>query len=202
MRVVSPDRRCADCTDALMGAGLPERRAPGTPSAWETPPAARSRRRLTIKGDFCVDGGHHHQLNEQARRLGFPDVRACLQALLDDGWSILQLAARLAATQAAIRAAITDHRIPQPPRRELLAHLRQRAAQQRAAAHVAELGSEGVGAYLVDRLVTRAWTLAEVEGELGAAPATVRRLLGHYQMRRVGPTRRQGVVALPGVGAC
>ncbi|HEY5990232.1 MAG TPA: hypothetical protein VIV12_28180 [Streptosporangiaceae bacterium] len=39
-------------------------------------------RRLVIKDGFRVDGGHHHQLDEQARRLGFADLRACLQALL------------------------------------------------------------------------------------------------------------------------
>ena len=50
-------------------------------------------------------------------------------------------------------------------------------------------------AYLVDRLVTQAWTLREVVGELGAAPATVRRLLDHYSVRRVVPTRRQRAAA-------
>jgi AraC-like DNA-binding protein len=178
-------------------AGLPEwwvsrsGGAPGTPSAWETPPPARLPRRLTIKGGFRVDGGHHRQLDQQARRLGFADLRACLQALLEDGWSVPQLAAHLATTQAAIRRAIADHRLSQPPRRELLARQRQRTAHRRAATRVAELGFAGVRAYLVDRLVTKAWTLAEVAAELGAARGTLRRLLDHYQVRRVAPTRRQ-----------
>jgi hypothetical protein len=69
-----------------MGAGLPEWwGAPGTPSAWETPPAARSPSRLGIKGGFCVDGGQHHQLDQQARRLGFANLRGCLHALVDEG---------------------------------------------------------------------------------------------------------------------
>jgi hypothetical protein len=169
--------------------------APGTPSAWETAPPARSPRRLTITGDFRVDGGHHHQLDEQARRLGFADLRGCLQALLDEGWSVPQLAVHLDTTQPAIRRAITDHHLHQPPHQERLARQRQRAAQQRAAARAAELGFGSVRAYLVDRLVTRAWTLEEVMGELGTARGTLRRLLDHHQVRRVAPTRRQRAAA-------
>jgi hypothetical protein len=57
-----------------------------------------------------------------------------------------------------------------------------------------------VWAYLVDRLVTHAWTREEVEGELGAAPATLRRLQDHYQVRRVAPTRRQCAAAAAATG--
>jgi AraC-like DNA-binding protein len=174
--------------------------APGTPSAWATPPAAPARRRLTITGGFCVDGGQHHQLDQQARRLGFADLRGCLQALLDEGWSIPQLAAHLATTQAAIRRAITDHHLRQPPCRARLARQRQRNAQQHAATRVAELGFQSVRAYLVDRLAERAWTLARVVDDLGAAPTTVRRLLDQHQVRRVGPTRRQRAVPGRGLG--
>jgi hypothetical protein len=52
-----------------------------------------------------------------------------------------------------------------------------------------------VRAYLVDRLVTQAWTLAEVAAELRAAPTTVRRLLDQYGVRRVALTRRQRTAA-------
>jgi AraC-like DNA-binding protein len=148
-------------------------------------------RRLVIRGGFEVDGGHHHQLDQQARRLGFADLPSCLQALLDDGWSIPQLAGHLGTTQAVIRRAITDHHVRQLPRRELLARQRQHAAQQRVTIRVAQLGFESVRAYLAVRLITRAWTLDEVTAELGAAPTTVRRLLDHYQVRRARPTRRQ-----------
>jgi hypothetical protein len=81
-----------------------------------------------------------------------------------------------------IRRAITDHHIPQPPRRQQLARQRQHTAQQRATARAAEFGFENMRAYLVDRLVTKAWTLTQVRGELGAAPATLRRLLDRYQI--------------------
>ncbi len=47
----------------------------------------------------------------------------------------------------------------------------------------------------MDRLVTKAWPLRQVEGELGAAPATLRRLLDQHQVRRVAPTRRQRIAA-------
>ncbi len=130
--------------------GLP----PGTPSAWATPPAARLRPYLTVKDGFRADGGQHHQLDQQARRLGFADLRSCLHALLDDGWSIPQLASHLATTQVAIRCAIAHHQVRQLPRGERLARQRQRAAQQRLAARVVELGFGQARAYLVDRLVT------------------------------------------------
>jgi hypothetical protein len=135
----------------VRGARHPERMG-------NTPPA-RLPCRLTIKVGFRVDGGHHHQLDQQARRLGFADLRACLQALLDDGWSISQLASQLATTQAAVRRAIQDHHVRQPPCHDRLARQRQRVAQQRIAARVGELGFAGVRAYLVGRLVTQAWTL-------------------------------------------
>jgi AraC-like DNA-binding protein len=155
---------------------------------------------MTIKGGFRVDDGRRRDLQQQASRLGFADLRACLQGLLEDGWSLPQLATHLATTQPAIRHAIQDYHVHQPPRREQLARQRQRAAQQRAADHAAELGFAGVRAYLVDRLVTKAWTLEEVAAELGAAPSTLRRLLDHHQVRREAPTRRQRAAAAAASG--
>ena len=157
-------------------------------------------RGLTISGGFTVDDGHHRHLDQQARRLGFADLRGCLQALLDDGWSIPQLATHLDTTQAVIRRAIADHQVRQLPRRQQLARQRQHTALQRAATRMAELGSAGVRAYLVDRLVTKAWTLAEVASELGAAPSTLRRLLDQYEVRRVAPTRRQSAATAAASG--
>ncbi len=101
-------------------------------------------RGLTISGGFTVDDGHHRHLDQQARRLGFADLRGCLQALLDDGWSIPQLATHLDTTQAVIRRAIADHQVRQLPRRQQLARQRQHTALQRAATRMAELGSAGV----------------------------------------------------------
>ena len=158
------------------------------------------RRRLTIKGGFSVTDSQQRHLDQQASRLGFADLRACLQALLENGWSVPQLATHLATTQQAIRHAIADYHLRQPPRREQLARQRRRAARQRAADRMAELGFGSVRAYLVDRLVIQAWTLAEVVGELGVTPATVRRLLDRYQVRRVAPTPRQRAAAAAASG--
>jgi hypothetical protein len=84
--------------------------------------------RLVLSGGFTVDDGCHRALDQQATRLGFADLRACLQALLDDGWSIPQLATHLHTTQPVIRRASTDHPHPQPSGRQQLARQRQRAA--------------------------------------------------------------------------
>jgi hypothetical protein len=181
-------------------ADLPEWWAPGTPSAWVTPPAAQLPARLVLSGGFTVTDRQQRYLQQQARRLGFADLRACLQALLDEGWSIHQLATHLDTTQPVVRRAITDYHIPQPCRRQRLARQRQRAAQQRATDRAIALGFEGVRAYLVDRLVTKAWTLRQVEAELGVAPATLRHLLDQHQVRRVSPTRRQRAAAAAAVG--
>jgi lambda repressor-like predicted transcriptional regulator len=143
---------------------------------------------------------HQRHLEQQARRLGFADLRACMRVLLDDGWSVPQLATHLDTTQAMIRRAITDHHIPQPSRRQQLARQRQRVAEQRACDRVAMLGFPSVRAYLVDRLVTKTWTLRQVEAELGVAPATLRRLLARHQVRRVAPTGRQRVAAAVAAG--
>jgi hypothetical protein len=157
--------------------------------------------RLVLNSGFTVDGGRHRHLDQQARRLGFADLHACLQALLDDGWSIPQLATHLDTTQPVIRRAITDHHIPQPPRRQQLARQRQHAAQQRASARAAELGFENVRVYLVDRLVTQAWTLAQVQGELRTAPSALRRLLDQHHVRRVvTPIRRRRAAAAAASG--
>ncbi len=114
--------------------------APGTPSRMGTRSPACLPRCLVLSGGFTVDDGHHRHLDQQARRLGFADLRACLHALLDDGWSIPRLATHLDTTQAAIRRAIADHQLQQLPRRQRLALTRQHAAQQRATDRVAELG--------------------------------------------------------------
>ncbi len=45
--------------------------------------------------------------------------------------------------------------------------------------------------YLVDRLVTKAWMLTQVQGELGAAPSTLRRLLDQHQVQWAAPTRNR-----------
>jgi hypothetical protein len=155
---------------------------------------------LVLNGGFTVTDSQQRHLDQQASRPGFGHLRARLQALLDDGWSIPQLAIHLDTTQAAIRRAITEHQLRQLPRRDRVARQRQRAAQQRTSDRAATLGFEAIRAYLVDRLVTKAWTLAKVQGELGTAPATLRHPLDRYQVRRVEATQWQRVAAAAAIG--
>jgi hypothetical protein len=63
---------------------------------------------------------------------------------------------------------------------------------------VIELGFADVQAYLVDRVVERAWLLAEVAAELAAHRLTVRRLLDRYGIRRVRHTPGERVASESG----
>lgn len=72
-----------------------------------------------------------------------------------------------------------------PARPERLAQQRRRAAEERIAARVMELGFADVRAYLVNRVVGRGWLVVDVVAELRAAPGTVRRLLQCHRVRRV-----------------
>jgi lambda repressor-like predicted transcriptional regulator len=156
--------------------------------------------RLVLSGRFTVTDAQQRRLQQQATRLGFADLRACLQALLDDGWSVPQLATHLDTTQAIVCGAIAAQHLQPLPRHQRLARQRQRAAQQRARDHAAALGFENMRAYLEDRLVTKVWTLTQIQEELGVAPATLRHLLDQHQVRRVTATRRQRTAAAAAVG--
>jgi deoxyribodipyrimidine photolyase-like uncharacterized protein len=156
--------------------------------------------RLLLSGGFTVTDNQQRHLQQQATRLGFANLRACLQALLDDGWSVPQLATHLDTTQAIVRGAVAKQQLQPLPRRQRLARQRQHAARQRAGDRAAKLGFAGMRVYLEDRLVTRAWTLRQIEAELGVAPATLRRLLDHHQVRRVVLTRRQRAAATAAMG--
>jgi hypothetical protein len=193
MRVGSPNRQCAVFTGGPDGGGSPGAVGRPAPKRMGNNPTRPLPRRLAVRGGFTVDDGRSRHLDQQASRLGFADLRGCLQTLLDDGWSIPRSPSISTAPQTAIRRAITDHNVHRPPRRQELARQRQRAAQQRGAARVAGFGFPSVWAYLVDRLVTQVWTLAQVQGELGAAPATMRRLLDQHEIGRGAPTRRPRV---------
>jgi hypothetical protein len=149
--------------------------AGGSPSAWATPPPADSARcrRLIINGGFRVDGGRYRQLGRQASALGYPDLHTCLQALCDAGYSTPRLAKELDTTPWLVSWALRELGVRLPPRPERLAQQRRRAAEERIAARVMELGFADVRAYLVDRIVGRGRLVVEVVAELGAAPGTV-----------------------------
>jgi hypothetical protein len=54
---------------------------------------------VVINGGFRAEDGRYRQLGHQARRLGFPDLRACLQALSDAGYIVPRLAKELGTSQ-------------------------------------------------------------------------------------------------------
>ena len=87
-----------------------------------------------------------------------------------------------------VQAALARSGVRLAPRPQRLAAQRRRYTEERIAARVAALGFADVHAYLVDRVVERAWLLADVAVELAAHRVTVRRLLARHGIRRVRRT--------------
>jgi hypothetical protein len=116
------------------------------------------------------------------------DLRNCLQALCDTGYSTPRLAEELDTTPWLVSRALREFGVRLPARPERLAQQRRRAAEERIVARVAELGFSNVHEYLVNRVVERGWLVVELVAELGAAPGTVRRLLQCHGVRRVRRT--------------
>src|SRR6266545_8250355 len=86
--------------------------APGTPSAWETPPAARLPRRLVLKGGFTVIDRQQRRLHNRAHTLGFPDLHSYLVARSQPDASLTQLAGELHTTIDVIGRLIGEGRHP------------------------------------------------------------------------------------------
>ncbi len=85
--------------------------APGTPSAWETPPAAPGRCRLLVKGGFAVLDRQQRRLHHRAHALGFIDLHGYLVARCQQDASLTQLAGELHTTitrRAADRSSASD----------------------------------------------------------------------------------------------
>jgi hypothetical protein len=142
-----------------------------------------------------VDGGHGRRLEERAGALGFEDLQAYLQARCDTGYSVPRIAAELGVSDWEVQAGLARSGVRLPPRPQRLAQQRRRHTEERIAARVARLGFADVGAYLVDRVVQRAWLVAEVAAELGAHRLTVRRLQDRYGIRRVRRTPAERAAA-------
>ncbi len=124
-----------------------------------------------------VDDARIRRLQQQARQLGFPELRSYLQARCDSGYSVPRLARELGVGDWTVTQVLETLGIVLPPRPQRLARQRRRRAQERIAIRVVELGFAAAGAYLQDRLIGREWLLADVAAELGAHRATVRRLM-------------------------
>jgi hypothetical protein len=153
---------------------------------------------VVIDGGFRVDGGRYRRLDQQAGRLGFRGLRACLQALSDAGYSLPRLAQQLGTTEWVVSQALGEFGVQRQDRRARLAMQRRRAAEERVAGRVAELGFVDVQAYLMDRVAKREWLVSAVVAELGAAPVTVRRLLDRYGVRRSQRTNGEQAAAARG----
>jgi AraC-like DNA-binding protein len=138
-----------------------------------------------------VDDGRSRRLEQQARRLGHPDLRSYLQSRCDAGYSVPALAEEVGESEWTISQALATQRVTLPSRPEQLARQRRRFAQQRITKLVVELGFADVRAYLADRLIGRQWRLAEVAAELGADRRTVRRLMEQTGVQRRRRTARQ-----------
>jgi hypothetical protein len=164
----------------------------GNPRPAETP------RRLLLEDGFRVDGGRDRCLDERARLLGFESLRAYLQARCDAGHSVPGIGAELGVGDWQVQAALARSGVRLAPRSQRLAAQRRRYTQERIAARVAALGFPDVGAYLVDRVLERAWLPAEVAAELGAHRLTVRRLLHRHGIRRVRRTTAERAAAESG----
>src|SRR6266508_944146 len=77
--------------------------APGTPSAWETPPAAPADRRLVLSGGFTVIDRQQRHLHDRVIAKGFADLDGYLVARCQQQASLAQLAGELATTTVVAR---------------------------------------------------------------------------------------------------
>jgi hypothetical protein len=136
-----------------------------------------------------VDGGRDRRLQERVAALGFQGLRGYLQARCDAGSSVPRIATELGVGNWQVQTALLARSgVRLAPRPERLAAQRRRYTEERIAARVGALGFADVGMYLVDRVVTHGWLLAEVAAELAAHRVTVRRLLDRHGIRRVRRT--------------
>ncbi len=164
--------------------------APGTPSAWETPPAAPARCDLLITGGFGVVDRQQRRLHHRANTLGFTDLHGYLVARCHDDASLAQLASELHTTIDVICRLIDQAGIQRSSPKVRSARRRRLATDQRLIEQAGQFGFADLGAYLADRVTRRAWTLVQVAGELGVDRNTVRDRLDAYGLARGRPTGR------------
>ncbi len=179
----------------MLVASLPLVVPPGTTKAWATLRPAETPRQLVMNGGFFVDDGRTRRLEQQARGLGFHDLRSYLQTRCDTGHSVPGLAQQLGVSEWTVAQALTTLDIVLPPWPERLARQRRRYAEERIAMQVGELGFADVRPYLEDRLIEQEWLLVEVAAELAAGRQTVRRLMQQAGVQRHRRTTRQVAVA-------
>ncbi len=163
--------------------------APGTPSAWETPPPAPAHRRLRINGGFAVIDAQQRRLHQRVHALGFADLGSYLTTRSHHDADVAQLASELDTTVEVIGRLLGQASL-RPPRPAHSAHHR-RATDQRLHARAAQLGFPDLPAYLADRVAGQAWSLAQIASELGINEKTVRDRLDRCELRRTRQTPAQ-----------
>jgi len=147
-------------------------------------------RRLAIKGGFTVIEPQQRRLHERAHTLGFPDLGGYLVARSQQDASLAQLASELDTTVDVAGRLLDQAGVRRAPRPARIAHQR-RTTDQHLTDRAAQLGFASLPAYLADRVVQQAWSLAQVASELGTNPRTVRDRLDRCGLRRTRQTPAQ-----------
>ena len=128
------------------------------------------------------------RLHDRAHALGFADLKSYLVARCQQDASLTQLAGELHTTIDVIRRLIDEAGIQRSPPKVRSARQRRLTTDQRLAERAGELGFADLGAYLVDRVTRREWTLSQVASELGIHPDTVSDRLDRLGLRRIWRT--------------
>jgi len=148
-------------------------------------------RRLAIKGSFTVIEPQQRRLHARAHTLGFPDLAGYLLARSQQDASLAQLASELDTHVEVVSRLLDQAGIRRSPRPARSTHQRRHSTDRRLTDRTIQLGFPSLQAYLADRVVQQAWSLARVASELGTDPATVRDRLDRYGLRRTRPTPAQ-----------
>ena len=148
-------------------------------------------RRLAIKGGFTVIEPQQRRLHERAHTLGFPDLGGYLVARSQQDASLAQLASELDTTVDVAGRLLDQAGVRRSPRPARIAHQRHHSTDRRLTDRAAQLGFASLPAYLADRVVQQAWSLAQVASELGTNPRTVRDRLDRCGLRRTRQTPAQ-----------
>ncbi len=135
---------------------------------------------MLISGGFTVLDRQQRRLHDSAHTLGFADVAGYLVARCQQDASLTQLAGELRTTIDVIRRLVHEAGIHRSSPKVRSARQRRLATDQRLTERAAQLGFADLGAYLVDRVTERTWTLPQVASELGVNRETVRDRLSAY----------------------
>ena len=112
-------------------------------------------------------------------------------ARCQDDASLTRLAGELHTTIDVVRRLVAQAGIQRSSPKVRSARQGRRATDQRLTERAGQLGFADLGAYLVDRVTERVWTLVQVADELGIHPDTVRDRLHRCGLRHAEAAARQ-----------